>query len=78
MSEMETNLENIVAGYSSLIGRKYVSEDNEIFTFLGILYAEEDIYYVMSHDDSNRQTWISCVMDLDSCGYSLDVPNDRK
>lgn len=71
MGEMDENLQNIIAGYSDLIGRKYVDEKDETFTFVGILYAEEDIYYVLSHDDSSKQTWVSCVIDLSGAGYTL-------
>ncbi len=71
VSVMEDNLQTIIAGYADLIGRAYTNDENEGFTFIGILYAEEDIYYVMSHKDSTKQTWVSCTIDLSTAGYSL-------
>jgi hypothetical protein len=68
---MKDNLQTIITGYADLIGRAYTNDESEVFTFIGILYAEEDIYYVMSHNDSTKQTWVSCTIDLSTAGYSL-------
>ena len=59
----EGNFRNIVNKNEHLFGETFIDRHGNEYTFYGIVWAEEDLYYGMYNDDN--MILLSCVGDLE-------------
>jgi hypothetical protein len=66
------NWKNLVHEYQPLFGKKFIDENKEIFTFEGLLWANDDFYFCMV--DTNHKIHLdTCVGSLETLGYKLYI-----
>ena len=65
-----TPMPELVAKYGDLIGKRYKHPQDGIAYFVGIMWGEDDLYYVMYRREK-EPVFVSCVMDIEQCGYVL-------
>lgn len=58
---------NIVSKNKSRIGKKFISDDGETYTFFGIVYRNDDYYYGLNKNGDIQL--LSCCGDIESYGY---------
>ena len=65
----------LVKEYEPLFNRQYRSDRNgQTYTFVRLLHAERDYYYLMWNKESTEL--LSCVGNIDGFGYTLIEEND--
>lgn len=67
----DSNWDNIIQECCHNIGQLYNDRLGNISRFLGVLYSDEDYYYLMYNLKDKRYTFLSCVGDLDGHEYTL-------
>lgn len=67
---MTKNWDNLIDEYESLMGKKFLDENNVKWTFLGLLHGQDDYYYVIFRNFPTVETkLLSCVGKLEDMGY---------
>lgn len=64
------NFTALVHKYDDRIGETLFDEDGESYIFNGIMWAEDDFYYMLLDEDSVYHH-VSCVVNLDQAGYEF-------
>ena len=65
------NLQAIVKETSPYFDRWYKDEKGRKYTFVGVLIASDDYYYIMSSHDNGRPMYLSCVGNIENHGFEL-------
>lgn len=68
----EGNWRLIVAEHEHLIGKRFKSENGNVYTFFGIVHGSDDYYYGM-HGVKGLML-LSCCVSIETHGYKLYVP----
>ena len=66
----EGNFRLIVEETHHLLGKKFRDKDGKVFTFFGVVYGDDDLYYGMV-DIDNKCLLLSCVGSFETFGYTL-------
>lgn len=64
------NWRNIIKEYEPFIGKTYKDENNKRWKLTGILWAEEDFYYLLTNK-LNETRYVSCCATLEQCGFTF-------
>lgn len=70
----EGNWRNIIKESEPLIGKKFYSKyRKKLYTFVGVVWAEDDYYYLMYDQEvpEEQYIWITCCTTLETAGYTL-------
>ena len=64
--------DEIYKEYEHLINRKFTEvRTGKVYTYLGVLIAEDDYYYCLYSKDNGLQL-LSCVGDIENFGFDLN------
>lgn len=61
------NWRALVKEYEARIGRQYIDDRGKRWTFFGLVWADDDLYYGMSR--KGKQQLLSCVGGIESYGF---------
>ena len=67
MAYADDNWTSLVEEYDSLIGNKYLDEEGNEHTFIGLLHGQDDFYFVMWRDGAVRL--LTCVGVPEQMGF---------
>ena len=59
--------------YSDRYGHRFVDRHGEVFTFVGLVDADDDYYFLMIAVSTGRAQLLSCVGNIEDFGYK-EVP----
>jgi hypothetical protein len=65
------NWRQLVKECTPLFGRQYIDNKGEIFYFVGLVWAEDDLYFEMYSKKTKRTVWLTCVGSIENQGYTL-------
>ena len=65
------NWRSIVKKYDHLIGKKFSRDcgDPHIYTFFGLVHADDDYYYGMQRESDRQLHLVSCCIALKHAGF---------
>lgn len=66
----EGNWRNIIKESDPLIGKWFLDKNGKHWKFQGVLWAEDDFYYLF-RDTSHKCTYITCCVTLEQAGMRL-------
>lgn len=73
----EGNLRLIVSETSHLFGRWFKDEKGQVYTFYGVVIAEDDYYYGMTRHIDGKNQLLSCVGSIEAFGFELMEKNNE-
>ena len=65
------NWRAIIKENDSMLNKKYTDKSGVLFVFVGVLWAEDDFYYLMLCPSTKQYHFVSCVMTLETAEYVL-------
>jgi len=60
----------LVKKYEPFLNKKYKNEKGKVYTFFGLVHADEDYYFGMV-SKNGKMLLLSCVGDIEDFGYTL-------